>query len=191
MYEDIILPYIDGKYTINGSRELIGLCPFHDDTKPSFNINLETGLYQCHACGEKGNIVTFMSKMDNISTEEAYKLIYKDEYSNSTYKLDKFAREKHLNLDYLKRLGLANGYNSIKIPYYDEQSNLIGTRYRNDPKDKNKPRFTWKKGSKINLYGLNSLNDINSNDYIVLVEGESDALTLWSYGIPCVGVPRC
>ncbi len=192
-YENFVLPYINGKYKINGQGELIGQCPFHEDTRPSFTMNLETGLFNCFACGEQGNIVTFIAKMENISNKEAYKLIHEGDFNSSSYKIEDFAREKHLNIEHLKLLGISNGYNCIQIPYYDEQWNIIGTRLRFNPgvtgKEKNNSKFSWKKGSKMNLYGLNGLKDIISNDYIVLVEGESDTITLWNYGIPCVGVP--
>ena len=37
-----------------GNNELLGLCPFHDDKNPSLSVNLETGAFNCHACGAKG-----------------------------------------------------------------------------------------------------------------------------------------
>lgn len=42
-------------------------CPFHDDTTPSFSINVENGKFQCHAasCGEKGNILDFVAAMED------------------------------------------------------------------------------------------------------------------------------
>lgn len=64
----------------------------------------------------------------------------------------------------------------------------MATRYRNHPS--NPQRFTWKKGSKTILYGLWRLKQY-TDDYIVLVEGESDAQTLWYYGVQAIGVPRC
>ena len=46
------------------------LCPFHNDKElGSFSINLQTGLYNCYACGEKGNIISYVRKVYNI---EAY-----------------------------------------------------------------------------------------------------------------------
>lgn len=62
----------------------------------------------------------------------------------------------------------------------------MATRYRNHPN--NPQRFTWKKGSKTILYGLWRLKQY-TDDYIVLVEGESDAQTLWYYGVQAIGVP--
>ena len=45
----------------------IGLCPVHDDKKPSFSFNVETGQNYCHSCGYKGNAYTLakMLNMDN------------------------------------------------------------------------------------------------------------------------------
>ena len=62
----------------------------------------------------------------------------------------------------------------------------MATRYRNHPN--NPQRFMWKKGSKTILYGLWRLKQYTDN-YIVLVEGESDAQTLWYYGVQAIGVP--
>lgn len=39
-----------------------GLCPFHDDTTPSLVVNPARGTYKCFACGEGGNVVSFLMK---------------------------------------------------------------------------------------------------------------------------------
>ena len=45
---------------INGKSDALGLCPFHKDTHPSLSVNhRETGLYQCFACGAKGDVFNF------------------------------------------------------------------------------------------------------------------------------------
>ena len=38
-----------------GHNQFIGLCPFHDDTNPSFSFNTDSGLYKCHSCDAQGN----------------------------------------------------------------------------------------------------------------------------------------
>lgn len=188
-YEELILPYIEGKYTINDKGQLNCCCPFHYDNQPSFSIDLEKGLYNCFSCGETGNITNFIAKMENVDTKKAWKMINQGEYSSSTYKLEDFAEEKRFQVAELKMWGLSNGYNCINIPYYDEDHNLVATRMRYNPKERtDKGKFAWKKGSKITLYGLNGLEHC-TDDYIVLVEGESDTLTLWNYGIQAMGVP--
>lgn len=53
---------------------LTGLCPFHEDTKASFGVNLSTGQWICRAnggCGA-GNVIDFHARMLNVSTREAY-----------------------------------------------------------------------------------------------------------------------
>jgi len=53
---------------------LTGLCPFHEDTKASFGVNLSTGQWICRAnggCGA-GNVIDFHARMLNVGTREAY-----------------------------------------------------------------------------------------------------------------------
>ncbi len=189
-YENLVIPYMEGKYTISDKGELVGLCPFHYDEHASFSMNLEDGRYMCHACGETGNIITFIAKMEGVDNKKAWKIINQGEYSSSTYKVEDFAEEKKLPVEYLKMNGVTTGYNCVKFEYYNEDNKVVATRYRYDPKSKtNKGRFAWKKHSKMNFYGLQGLAEC-TDDYIVLVEGESDALTLWNHKVQALGVPR-
>ena len=50
-------------------------------------------------------------------------------------------------------------------------------------------RFRWKKGDKPCLYGLSRLDEAQAQNYVVLVEGESDVQTLSFHGIPALGLP--
>lgn len=183
-YKKIYNKYMED-YDIKGN-ELICSCPFHDDRTPSFNANLETGLFNCFGCGAKGNAITFISKIEGISTKEAWK--YLQDLMYITYTLDDYASEKKLPKAFLEELGLKNERNSISIPYLNIDKSLLSIRYRNHPL--NPQRFFWSKGAKTIPYGLWKLNDF-TNDYIVLVEGESDAQTLWYYGKQAIGIPRC
>ena len=127
--------------------------------------------------------------MEGKTTAEVSKLLNAGEYSASTYKVEDFAKEKNIPANYLKRIGFSNGYNCIKIAYYDKNHIQTATRYRYNPLEKtDKGKFSWGKNSKMSLYGLNGLEEA-SDDYIVLVEGESDAVTLWYNGVVAVGVP--
>lgn len=72
-YERIYSYYLDD-YKIR-RKELICLCPFHEEDTPSFNANLETGLYKCFGCGAKGNVTTFVAEMEGVTTKEAWKKI--------------------------------------------------------------------------------------------------------------------
>ena len=48
-----------------------GLCPFHDDTTPSFSVSQVKGVYKCFACGEAGNVVNFLMKHEQMTYTEA------------------------------------------------------------------------------------------------------------------------
>ena len=51
------------------------ICPFHDDHSPSMNISKDKQIYKCFACGEGGNVFTFVRKIENISyLESVYKV---------------------------------------------------------------------------------------------------------------------
>jgi len=50
-----------------GGDEHQAICPFHDDRKPSFNFNNQTGKFFCHGCGKKGHIVHFYAKLNGLN----------------------------------------------------------------------------------------------------------------------------
>ncbi|MED6337135.1 MAG: CHC2 zinc finger domain-containing protein, partial [Actinomycetota bacterium] len=41
-------------------RNWVGLCPFHGEKTPSFNVREETGRYKCFGCDASGDIFTFV-----------------------------------------------------------------------------------------------------------------------------------
>ena len=51
----------------------VGLCPFHDDTTPSFYVSPVKGIYKCFACGEAGGTVNFIMKHEQLTYPEALK----------------------------------------------------------------------------------------------------------------------
>ena len=52
---------------------LKGLCPFHNDTTPSFMVSPAKNLCKCFACGEGGSPVVFIMKHENLNYYEAIK----------------------------------------------------------------------------------------------------------------------
>lgn len=66
---DVVGEYVSLKNASVGS--LKGLCPFHDEKSPSFNVRPMQGFYHCFGCGEGGDVYKFVQQMDSISFTEA------------------------------------------------------------------------------------------------------------------------
>lgn len=73
--EDVISRYIP--LTFRGSH-LLGLCPFHTDTNPSFRVSPDKKMYKCFACGAGGDSIRFVMEYKNLSFPEALELIASD-----------------------------------------------------------------------------------------------------------------
>jgi DNA primase len=54
-----------------GSDRLTGLCPFHDEKRPSFGVRPSSNLFYCFGCGEGGDVIGFVRKLDGLSFAEA------------------------------------------------------------------------------------------------------------------------
>ncbi|PZG18886.1 DNA primase [Nonomuraea aridisoli] len=54
-----------------GGGNLKGLCPFHDEKSPSFNVTPERGMFYCFGCSEGGDVITFVEKIEHLSFGEA------------------------------------------------------------------------------------------------------------------------
>jgi DNA primase len=52
-------------------RNFFGLCPFHNEDTPSFSVNPDKQFYKCFGCGEGGNILSFLMKIENLGFPEA------------------------------------------------------------------------------------------------------------------------
>ncbi|MEO6532825.1 MAG: DNA primase [Pseudolysinimonas sp.] len=66
---DVIGDYVTLKSA--GAGSLKGLCPFHDERSPSFNVRPQVGYYHCFGCGESGDVFSFLQRMDHVSFQEA------------------------------------------------------------------------------------------------------------------------
>lgn len=69
---DIVSSYVNLK---RRGRNMVGLCPFHSEKTPSFNIYPENGSFFCFGCGVGGDVITFIMKIENLDYIEAVKLL--------------------------------------------------------------------------------------------------------------------
>lgn len=67
--DDIVSDYVTLQPAGTGSMK--GLCPFHDEKTPSFHVSPDRGFFHCFGCGEGGDVITFLQKIDHLSFTEA------------------------------------------------------------------------------------------------------------------------
>ncbi len=67
--EEVVADYLQLRNAGGGS--LKGLCPFHDEKTPSFNVTPARGLWYCFSCAEGGDVIKFVQKIDNLGFTEA------------------------------------------------------------------------------------------------------------------------
>ncbi|MBR8742487.1 DNA primase [Nocardiopsis sp. MG754419] len=100
---DVIGEYLQLRNAGGGS--LKGLCPFHDEKSPSFNVTPAKNLYYCFGCGEGGDVISFVQKMDSLSFVEAVEALARqtgitlryEEGGRSTPRRDEGKRQRLLN----------------------------------------------------------------------------------------------
>src|SRR5271168_4905099 len=69
----VIGEYVRLKKT--GAKNFGGLCPFHKEKTGSFSVNATHGYFYCFGCHEKGDVFTFVMKLENVSFPEAVRTV--------------------------------------------------------------------------------------------------------------------
>lgn len=67
--DDVIGEYVSLRRAGGGS--LKGLCPFHDERSPSFHVTPARGLWYCFGCGEGGDVISFLERIEHLTFAEA------------------------------------------------------------------------------------------------------------------------
>jgi DNA primase len=70
--EDVVADFVHLKK--RGSN-MLGLCPFHNEKTPSFNVSPSKGIYKCFGCGKGGNAVNFIMEHEHLNYPEALKFL--------------------------------------------------------------------------------------------------------------------
>jgi len=58
-----------------GAQNYTGLCPFHREKTPSFNVNATRQFYYCFGCQASGDVFSFVSKLENVSFPESVRIV--------------------------------------------------------------------------------------------------------------------
>ncbi|GAA5514752.1 DNA primase [Deinococcus carri] len=113
------------RLTPAGKGRLKGLCPFHKEKSPSFQVDTEQGYFYCFGCKAGGDVFSFVQRVENLSFGDALRKLadqagiqvearYGERSSRDLYDVNAFALEyfrEHLPgpaLDYLRRRGLTD-----------------------------------------------------------------------------------
>ena len=69
---DVISQYVILK---RSGRNFFGLCPFHKEKSPSFSVSPDKQIFHCFGCGVGGNVIHFVSKIENLDFRETLELL--------------------------------------------------------------------------------------------------------------------
>jgi len=156
---------------VNGQGEAKGLCPFHDDTIPSFSVNLERGVFHCFGCGSGGDVFGFYQDLKKVSFKEALKEI-----------------GAMLGID--GNSGMSKVVGVFK--YYDEAGQLLYWKERIEPGSNGQKKefffYHTKDGKKVAGRGGGSISYnlkelVKAEGPIYFVEGEAKADQLIKWGL--------
>src|SRR5579872_1980101 len=65
---DVVGQYVQLR---RAGRNFTARCPFHKERTPSFHVSPERGTYMCFGCGEKGDIFSFVERMESVDFKTA------------------------------------------------------------------------------------------------------------------------
>lgn len=71
--EDVVGEYVTLKTAGVGSMK--GLCPFHDEKTPSFHVRPHVNRWHCFGCGEGGDAISFIERIEHVTFVEAIELL--------------------------------------------------------------------------------------------------------------------
>ena len=163
-------------------------CPFHEDAQAT-NFSASIRGFKCFACGEAGALPKLARQLHlGLVPSDAQR---QGRSNRVDATIENYARMKRLPIEFLKGLGLGTakrqGRPSVRMPYYDVDGTERSVRFRVNLEGND--RFRWRARSKAIPYGLWRLAEASDHGYVHLVEGESDAQTLWLYREPALGLP--
>jgi len=170
------------------------LCLFHEEAVGSLSINLETGYYFCHGCGEKGDIYTFVMRQEHCGFKEAKYKILGDARASVLSEAEVVEAHKlMMSKKYLQdllfthrgwlpdtivkfKLGWNDQEKRVQIPIYDEHGNLKNIRKYlvAGHATKQNPKFRGVRGHNENYFF--PISNLLKEEFIMLCAGEPDTI---------------
>ena len=200
MYLELFKQYLRKIRRSGASNQYIGLCPFHDDSNASLSMDIDKGLWNCKACGEKGNAYQFAEKMGHptphqfINDSNGFKSIKKAnpvdrrkkhgsprencEELNKKFKTNlKNKLDKYPNIwdkELIDKLGIGfDDKDNLTFAYYDSDGKVEGIKVHK--------QRTYGDASN-RWYPSNQIASYSTDKELYICEGEKDVITLLSWG---------
>lgn len=160
-------------------------CPAHEDTSPSLSLS-ESGarvLVHCQAGCTQDAVIDALRERG----------LWPEGNKAAGLTLTELAAAKGLPVTFLRELGVRDGVAGrdrdpcVDFQYCSEAGEVKAVHKR--LRLTGEPRFIWRTGDHVLPYGLPRLHEARAAGQLVLVEGESDELTLQYIGIPALGMP--
>ncbi len=124
---EVISEYVPNMKQAGGNWK--GLCPFHNEKTPSFMVSREKQIWHCFGCGEGGDVISFVQKIENIEFPEALKILAKRAGITLRYEDKSLSNQKTKLLDILEAAARFYHYNLLKMPEAESARNyLFGKR---------------------------------------------------------------
>ena len=129
--EDVIGGYISLK---KRGSSMQGLCPFHNEKTPSFNVSPSKGIYKCFGCGKAGNAVNFIMEYEHLEYIPALQFLaekYRIEWPEREISSEELAAEKQLKGE-RESLQIINNFAEqffANTLLNDEEGQTIGLSY--------------------------------------------------------------
>lgn len=186
-------------------------CPFHDDQRPSFAVNIETGVYKCQACGASGSFVNLVREIEAHDTlfdaeqhlivtygrfvpsvEEPLSLDFGDREEETFMTLpasvtkSEYLSSRGITWEVAKLFGARYALESLILPWLDESGRCITMKHRStvDKRFWYDPPINDGRLRRL-LFGYHLAKDAQM---IVVVEGEIDAMSVTQAGFAAVAL---
>ncbi|MCH3924740.1 MAG: DNA primase [Bacteroidales bacterium] len=122
----------------------IGLCPFHNEKTPSFNVNPSRGIFKCFGCGEGGDSVSFLMKYQHYTYPEAlrwlanrYGIEIEEKELTQQEKQEQDEKDQLYNINEFAQ----KYFNQVLLN--DEEGKSVGLSYFNEREINQKTIDTW------------------------------------------------
>ncbi|MBK7427238.1 MAG: DNA primase [Saprospiraceae bacterium] len=152
---------------------MLGLCPFHNEKSPSFNVNVTGNYFKCFGCGKGGNSVQFLMEHEQMSFPEAiryiadkYNITLEEVDASPEQKVEMLHREKLLEIaayarkHYEQELWETQEGKNIGMSYFKERGFLDTTIKKFQLGYSSKERDSFAKKAKLDGFPEDHLQEL-------------------------------